>query len=69
MSYGVYSMGLAGWKIWEDPEDSDYLMAEFRGTENPHPARRYKIQYTTSGRAFIRPYGHRIYADEVFRIS
>lgn len=33
VSYGFYSMGLCGWKIWDDPQDSDRMMAQFQGTE------------------------------------
>ena len=62
-------MGLCGWKIWDDPQDSDRMMAQFQGTEKKENARSYKIQFTASGRAFIRPYGRRIYMDEVLLVN
>ena len=62
---GYYSMGLAGYEIWSDPENSDKLMARFVGTEKEHKARSYTVQYTTGGRPYIRPDGRRIYLDDV----
>ena len=65
---GYYSMGLAGYEVWPDPENHEKLMARFVGTEKEHPARSYKIQETRSGKMFIRPDGRRIYLDEILVI-
>lgn len=59
-----YSLGLAGYEIWPVEGDSDHLMAQFVGTDKHYPARKYKIQETPGGRAFIRPDNRRIYLDE-----
>lgn len=65
---GYYSLGLCGYEISVDPTDNDYAFAQFMGTEKEHPKRRYKIFFTPSGRAFIRPNRRRVYFDEVLRV-
>lgn len=65
-NYGIYNMGLCGYKLWAD--GGDYALAQFVGTEKIQPIKQYHIQYTNTGRAFIRPYGRRIYFDEVVRV-
>ena len=42
---GYYSMGLAGYEVWPDPNNHERLMARFVGTEKEHQARSYKIRY------------------------
>ena len=64
--YGVYNMGLCGYKVWAD--GGDYALAQFVGTEKIQPIKQYRIQFTNAGRGFIRPYGRRIYFDEVMRV-
>lgn len=64
---GYYSLGLYGYEISIDPTDNDYAFAQFMGTEKEHPRRRYKINFSTSGRTFIRPNRRRVYLDEVLR--
>ena len=65
---GYYSLGLCGYEVSIDTEDNDYAFAKFVGTEKEHPQRRYKINFSPSGRAFIRPNGRRVYLDEVLRV-
>lgn len=62
---GYYPFGLCGYEITIDPENNDFVFAKFVGIEKENHQRRYKIQFTKKGRAFIRPYKHRIYLDEV----
>lgn len=66
MAHGTYSLGLCGYKIWPDPEDDNRMMAKFVAVEGKnHSPRSYLVQYTKAGKPFIRPYGRRIYLDEV----
>lgn len=67
MGKGIYSMGLCGYEIWDDPNDSDRMMARFIGGSKEYKDRSYTVQFTPAGRAFIRPDGRRIYLDEVLR--
>lgn len=66
MEHGIYSLGLCGYEIWQDPMDSARMVAKFVGSEEKeYSPRSYLIQYTKAGKPFIRPYGRRIYLDEV----
>lgn len=64
-----YSLGLAGYEIRPIPDGNDHLLVRFLvvGEETERKARKYKIQYTPGGRAFIRTDGRRVYLDEAFR--
>lgn len=62
-----YSMGLVGYEIWPIDGDNEHLMAQFVGTKAEYPARKYHVQVTPGGRAFIRPDNRRIYLDEALR--
>ncbi len=64
-----YSLGLAGYEIRPIPDDNDHLLARFlvMGEETEHKTRKYKIQYTPGGRAFIRPDRRRVYLDKAYR--
>ena len=60
-----YSLGITGYELWKDPNDSDRLMVLYIGTQREQLAKSYKTQYTPGGRAFVRVgSGRRIYLDE-----
>lgn len=69
MSTGYYSLGLTGYEIWPDPKNPGRMMALYVGSGQEQVARSYKIHVSLSGRPFIRPYGRRIYLDEVLRME
>lgn len=69
MVKGFYSLGLCGYEIWPDKDDSERLMVLFTGPTTPQKARSYKVQYTTAGRPFVHPNHRRIYLDEVLRVD
>ena len=60
-----YSLGLTGYEIWPDPKNPNRMMALYVGTQQEQIARSYKVHVTRGGRCFIRPYGRKIYLDEV----
>ncbi len=60
----TYSLGITGYELWSDPDNSDRLMVLFVGTQREQIAKSYKVLQTRSGRQFVRPYGRRIYLDQ-----
>lgn len=67
MKWGYYSLGLTGYEI--GIKDDETALVLYVGTQREQIAKPYKIQYGTSGRAFVRPYGRRIYLDECLTIN
>lgn len=60
---GVYAEGLAGWEVRTPDDGTDRLAARWTGDSSPE--RLYRIQHTPGGRAFIRPFGRRIWLDQI----
>jgi hypothetical protein len=64
---GYYSLGLAGYEVTVRDEETASVL--FVGTQREQIAHDHKIQYSPSGRAFVRTYGRRIYLDQCLRID
>lgn len=60
----IYSLGITGYELWNDPANPDRLMVLSVGTQREQIAKSYKVCQTRSGRQFVRPYGRRIYLDQ-----
>lgn len=68
---GIYSMGLVGYRVTLTDEliREGKAKAVFVGTESQQKERKYKIHYNTSGRAYIKPNGNKVYLDECIRTT
>lgn len=62
--YVTYSLGITGYELWTDPDNTDRLMVLHVGTQREQIAKSYKVCRTRNGRQFVRPYGRRIYLDQ-----